>query len=209
MRHIIWDMGGTLVNTYPEVDRVLCEAAFGDAEPEHVRHVTSLTRHSIAHAIATLAVEHDLAPEVLEEAYAGLKERWRHRPAPVMDGAREVMARVSGLGGLNLVATHRDRASATDLLRALDLTVDDMVCAPDGIARKPSPAMNLLLAERHGLDPAEVLCVGDRPIDVMAARAAGMAASLLVRPGTSVTLPDDAPGALVVASLRDLLALLD
>ena len=44
---------------------------------------------------------------------------------------------------------------------------------------------------------------------VMAARAAGMAASLLVRPGTSVTLPDDAPGALVVASLRDLLALLD
>ena len=93
-------------------------------------------------------------------------------------------------GGLNLVATHRDRASATDLLRALDLTVDDMVCAPDGIARKPSPAMNLLLAERHELDPAEVLCVGDRPIDVMAARAAGMAASLLVRPGTSVTLPD-------------------
>ena len=42
-----------------------------------------------------------------------------------------------------------------------------------------------------------------------AACAAGMAASLLVRPGTSVTLPDDAPGALVVASLRDLLALLD
>ena len=39
MRHIIWDMGGTLINTYPEVDRVLCEAAFGDVEPEHVRHV--------------------------------------------------------------------------------------------------------------------------------------------------------------------------
>ena len=39
--------------------------------------------------------------------------------------------------------------------------------------------------------------------------AAGRGASLLVRPGTSVTLPDDAPGALVVASLRDLLALLD
>jgi len=43
----------------------------------------------------------------------------------------------------------------------------------------------------------------------LATVAAGMAASLLVRPGTSVTLPDDAPGALVVASLRDLLALLD
>jgi len=64
MRHIIWDMGGTLVNTYPEVDRVLCEAAFGDADPEHVRHVTSLTRRSIAHAIATLAVDYLGQPDV-------------------------------------------------------------------------------------------------------------------------------------------------
>ena len=86
MRHIIWDMGGTLINTYPEVDRVLCEAAFGDVEPGHVRHVTSLTRRSIAHAISTLAVEHDLAPRVLEAAYAGLKERWRHRPPPSWTG---------------------------------------------------------------------------------------------------------------------------
>lgn len=205
MRHIIWDMGGTLVNTYPEVDRVLCEAAFGDAEPEHVRHVTSLTRRSIAHAIATLAVEHDLAPRVFEEAYAGLKERWRRRPAPVMDGAREVMARVSGLGGLNLVATHRDRASATMLVTVLGLDLDDMVCAPDGPARKPSPEMNLLLARRHGLDPTQVLCVGDRPIDAVAAANAGMNAALLVSPGTVLTLRDAVDGTAVVASLRDLI----
>ncbi|MDU0348598.1 HAD family hydrolase [Actinomyces sp. MRS3W] len=208
MRHIIWDMGGTLVNTYPEVDRVLCEAAFGDASPEHLRRVTALTRHSIAHAIATLSAERSLAPEMLETAYAGLKERWRTHPAPVMDGAREVMARVHELGGLNLIATHRDRDSATALLHGLGIEVDDVVCAPDGVARKPSPDMNLLLAQRHHLDPAEILCVGDRPIDVVAARDAGMAAALLVRPGTSVTLPDDAPGALVIASLRDLIPLL-
>ena len=209
MRHIIWDMGGTLINTYPEVDRVLCEAAFDDVDTAHLRYVTTLTRYSIAHAIGTLALEQGTDRRVLESAYEDLKERWRHRPAPVMDGARQVMARVGELGGLNLVATHRDRTSASTLLAALSLHVDDMVCAPDGIERKPSPAMNLLLAERHGLPPAEVLCVGDRAIDVMAARAAGMAAALLVRPGTSVTLPDDAPGALVVASLTDLLVLLD
>lgn len=208
MHHIIWDMGGTLVDTYPEVDRALSEAAFGDCEPEHVRHVTSLTRRSIAHAIESLSRERDLDPGVMDSAYTALKERWRHRPAPVMDGARQVMDRVRRLGGLNLVATHRDRVSATHLLRALGLRVDDMVCAPDGIERKPSPAMNLLLIERHGLDPGQVLCVGDRGIDIAAARAAGTAAALLVRPGTSVTLPDDAPGALVVASLRDLLAVL-
>ncbi|GAA4797272.1 HAD family hydrolase [Corynebacterium canis] len=208
MRHIIWDMGGTLINTYPEVDGVLCEAAFGDTEPEHLRYVKTLTRHSIGHAIETLSAECNVDPQTLEDAHSRLKERWRTHPAPVMDGAREVMARISELGGLNLVATHRDRTSASDLLNAHNLVMDDMVCAPDGLERKPSPAMNLLLAERHGIKPAEILCVGDRPIDVVAARAAGMTAALLVRPGTSVTLPDDAPGALVVASLRDLLTLL-
>ncbi|WJZ02217.1 HAD-IA family hydrolase [Corynebacterium freiburgense] len=208
MKHIIWDMGGTLFNTYPEVDGVLSTTAFGDTSTEHLRYVASLTRRSIGHAIATLSSEQNIDPSVFEDAYAKLKERWRYQPAPVTDGAREVMARVQQLGGCNFIATHRDRTSATDLLRAHELEVDDMVCAPDGVERKPAPAMNLLLVERHSLNPAEVLCVGDRPIDVQAARAAGMAAALLVRPGTSVTLPDDAPGALVIASLRDLLPLL-
>ena len=209
VRHVIWDMGGTLIDTYPEVDRALAEAAFGPEADARLGEVTVLTRRSIAHATAILAACTDTDPEVLNRAYDALKDRWRTRPAPVMDGAREVMDRVRAVGGLNLVATHRDRASATALLAALGLTVDDMVCAPDGVDRKPSPAMNLLLARRYGLDPTDVLCLGDRPIDMVAARAAGMPAALLVTPGVSVTLPDDAPGALVVASLRDLLPLID
>ena len=141
----------------------------------------------------------------LERAYEELKTRWRTRPAPVMDGARELIARVWEKGGLNLVATHRDRASATMLVTVLGLDLDDMVCAPDGLARKPSPEMNLLLARRHGLDPAQVLCVGDRPIDAVAAANAGMNAALLVSPGTVLTLRDAVDGTAVVASLRDLI----
>lgn len=201
-------MGGTLFDTYPEVDGVLCAASFGDTSTKHLRYVASLTRRSIGHAIETLAREQHIDPAVLEHAYANLKNKWQHDPAPLTDGAKEVMARVTERGGLNLVVTHRDRTSATHLLEARGLHVDDMVCAPDGLDRKPSPAMHLLLVKRHNLNPHEVLCIGDRPIDVMAARAADMAPALLIRPGTSVTLPNDAPGALVVASLRDLLPLL-
>ena len=56
-----------------------------------------------------------------------------------MAGAAEVMAAVRRGGGLNLVATHRDRASAENLFHALGVQVDDLVCAPDGFARKPDP----------------------------------------------------------------------
>ena len=205
MRHIIWDMGGTLINTYPEVVRALSRAAYGDTGPSHLREIGALTQYSIAHAIESLSVSREVLRTDLERAYEELKTRWRTRPAPVMDGARELIARVWEKGGLNLVATHRDRASATMLVTVLGLDLDDMVCAPDGLARKPSPEMNLLLARRHGLDPAQVLCVGDRPIDAVAAANAGMSAALLVSPGTVLTLRDAVDGTAVVADLRDLI----
>ena len=205
MRHIIWDMGGTLIDTYPEVVRALSRAAYGDTGPSHLREIGALTQYSIAHAIESLSVSREVPRTDLERAYEELKTRWRTRPAPVMDGARELIARVWEKDGLNLVATHRDRASATMLVTVLGLDLDDMVCAPDGLARKPSPEMNLLLARRHGLDPAQVLCVGDRPIDAVAAANAGMSAALLVSPGTVLTLRDAVDGTAVVADLRDLI----
>ena len=205
MRHIIWDMGGTLIDTYPEVVRALSRAAYGDTAPSHLREIGALTQYSIAHAIESLSVSREVPRADLERAYEELKTRWRTRPAPVMDGARELIAQVWEKGGLNLVATHRDRASATMLVTVLGLDLDDMVCAPDGLARKPSPEMNLLLARRHGLDPAQVLCVGDRPIDAVAAANAGMSAALLVSPGTVLTLRDAVDGTAVVADLRDLI----
>lgn len=205
MRHIIWDMGGTLIDTYPEVVRALSRAAYGDTAPSHLREIGALTQYSIAHAIESLSVSGEVPRTDLERAYEELKTRWRTRPAPVMDGARELIAQVWEKGGLNLVATHRDRASATMLVTVLGLDLDDMVCAPDGLARKPSPEMNLLLARRHGLDPAQVLCVGDRPIDAVAAANAGMSAALLVSPGTVLTLRDAVDGTAVVADLRDLI----
>ncbi|MBO3725525.1 HAD family hydrolase [Actinomyces bowdenii] len=207
MRHIIWDMGGTLIDTYPGVVRALCRAAYGDLAPAHLRQTSALTRISIAHAIEELSTLRGVPRAALEQAHEDLKAQWRTRPAPVMDGARELMARVWERGGLNLVATHRDRESATMLVTIHGLDPDDMVCAPDGVERKPSPAMNLLLAQRHGLDPAEVLCVGDRPIDAVAAFRAVMAPALLVSPGTILTLEGAADGTLVVASLRDLIPL--
>ena len=205
MKHIIWDMGGTLIDTYPGVVAALCRAAYGDTAPEHLRYTGSLTHVSTAHAVTTLSAARGVAPKDLEQALEDLKTRWRTRPAPVMDGARELMARVWEKGGLNMVATHRDRASATMLVTVLGLDLDDMVCAPDGLARKPSPEMNLLLARRHDLDPASVLCVRDRVIDASAAAAAGMPAVLLVRPGTVLALDRVEQDLNVVADLRDLI----
>ena len=51
---------------------------------------------------------------------------------------------------------------------------DHVLCAAEVGSLKPNPAGVLLLAERMGLAPADMLYIGDRTIDLEAAAAAGM-----------------------------------
>lgn len=205
MRALIWDLGGTLADTYPDVDRAL--AMVLDPRPGHelLHEVALLTRRSSSHAISTLAARHELPEQELRRAYEQTKRDWQQAPPPVMPGARELLAAVRAQGGLNLVATHRDRDSATDLVERLGLGIDDMVCAPDGFARKPDPAMIRALLERHSLAPQDCLAVGDRPADVEAAAAAGVRGVLLETAG----IPLEAGDAERVTSLRALQSLLE
>ncbi|OFT66059.1 haloacid dehalogenase [Brachybacterium sp. HMSC06H03] len=204
MRALIWDLGGTLVDTYPDVDRALAGALRAEPDQGLLHEVAVLTRRSSSEAITELAARHEVTEARLRAAYEATKEQWARRAPPLKDGAREVLVAVRERGGLDLVATHRDRASAAALLAAHGLEIDDMVCAPDGHPRKPAPDMMLDLLARHGLTAAECLAVGDRPADVEAARAAGVEGVLLETPG----IPLEAPGARRIHSLRDLIPLL-
>jgi HAD superfamily hydrolase (TIGR01549 family) len=204
MRSVIWDLGGTLLDTYPDVDRALAMATFGDHEPSHVREVAALTRISSGHAITELARLHDADETALRAAYDEVKDVWRHHPAPVMTGAKDVIDTVHRAGGANFVATHRDRGSAEQLIRATGLWINDMVCTSDGYARKPSPQMYSELMTRHDLHRDEVLAVGDRPADVEAASTLGIPGYLLVTPGIPLTAGDTPR----IGSLRELLPVL-
>lgn len=187
MRHVIWDMGGTLIDTYPEVNQTLTRAVNGDEDT--YREVCDLTRTSIAHAIKTLATRYGVEAEVLKASYRKLKQHWRTHPAPLMAGARELIAAVSAGGYLNIVITHRDRTSATHLLHAHDLAIDAMICASDGYPRKPDPAMFIIALAHCNITPAETVAVGDRPIDALAASKAGIDNFLLLPTSSAANLP--------------------
>lgn len=201
MTSMIWDLGGTLMDTYPDVDRTLAGVVHDEADEAAIMEVARLTRISSSHAISTLAQRYGVPEARLRDAYEAIKDQWEQQAPPLVEGALEVMEAIRESGGLNLVATHRDRASATVLVDSLGLPVDDMVCAPDGFPRKPDPTMNRELLHRHALDPADCRAVGDRPGDVEAAEAAGIQGYLLVTPG----IPLGEPGVRRIESLRELL----
>ena len=68
--------------------------------------------------------------------------------------------------------------------------LDILICTADDDAhpdRKPNPGMLRTAAERHGLDLAKSWMVGDRESDVKTGQNAGVAATVLVDPGTAFT----------------------
>lgn len=179
-RHVFWDMGGTMVDTYPGVDRTLAEVIQRAGHSVDIREISQLTRRSTGEAITALSERFGIPAERFRAAERSLKRQWETAPPPPMPGIYRVLAAVPGL---NLVVTHRDRASAGSLLDALEMQVDDMICTSDGYARKPDPSMYLELARRHGLDPRTCVGIGDRPLDAQAAQAAGMGAVMVETPG--------------------------
>lgn len=189
--NVIWDMGGTLIDTYTPLNEVFYSlvhrAAVRDgdraAQDFDPARVAALTHTSISFAMDEIARQTTVTRHELSDAYEKLKVSWKDQPAPLMPHARDVLAAVKRMGGLNLVVTHRDRESAQTLLREHRLDVDDMVCVSDGFARKPDPGMFLEVIRRHGLHSTEIMSVGDRLIDVQASHAAGVRAALIVPEG--------------------------
>lgn len=189
-RHVFWDLGGTLVDTYPALDAALAEVARRHGFELADSEVAMLTRRSTGEAIAALSGRFDIPESEFEAADEALKQRWESAPPPAAPGARQLLRDVAQAGGLNLVVTHRERSSAQSLLRGLGLEVDDLISTSDGHARKPDPEMYQLMLERHGLTAGDCLAVGDRPIDAEAAMAAGLTAAMVEC--AMVPLEDDA-----------------
>ena len=89
--------------------------------------------------------------------------------------------------GLRLaVATSDDRAPTERTLTALGLDglVEDVVCADDGSAVKPSPAIVEGICARLGVPPGRTAMVGDAPADLEMGRAAGVGVCIGVLSGT-------------------------
>lgn len=200
-RNLFWDMGGTMFDTYPQVDAMLARVVRERGYAVKTIEVSHLTRRSTDEAITELGRRFRIPEHEFRSAEAALKDSWRSDPPPAMPGLEKVMAAVSGL---NVVVTHRDRHSAMSLLETSSIEVDDLICPEDGFPRKPDPTMYLELIHRHGLVQAECLGAGDRSIDAEAAHAAGISAAMITTP--KLHLPPG-PAEFTVTRLTELLEL--
>lgn len=179
IRHLIWDVDGTLFDTYPAIVGSLHAAAVELGAPATYEETHDLALVSIDHCLGTLSVTYGLALDLLADGFARQYQQVSPADQPPFDGALEVCQLIRSRGGINLIVTHRRRAGLDRLLTSHGLAdhFTDIISHDDGYPRKPDPGAFRTLIERHRLARDETLAVGDRDIDILAAHAAGLPAA--------------------------------
>lgn len=172
-RDYIWDLGGTLLDNYEISTQAFCEtlAEFGRPAVNH-DEVYATLKISTAEAIRRYAVD---LPDFL--SYYKKNEALDLQHPVLFAGAKEVLAKITTLGGRNFLWSHRDNQVLTILKDAgIADYFEEVLTADSGFPRKPDPAALIYLKEKYQMTAA--LVIGDREIDQISGQAAGMATYL-------------------------------
>jgi phosphoglycolate phosphatase-like HAD superfamily hydrolase len=183
IRTLIWDAGGTLFDTYPAKTRAIRDALAALGGETTLDEVFALTRTSTRHTLETLAARADVDVDALTACYRARYEAVPPAAQPPFPGVRDVCVYVAAIGR-NFVVTHRSTDSLESLLHAHDLAryVTASFTKESPYPRKPAPDALVALMTRYGLDAGQTVAIGDRALDVQAAKSAGLRAAFFGAP---------------------------
>ncbi|HEY6571183.1 MAG TPA: HAD family phosphatase [Candidatus Limnocylindrales bacterium] len=206
---VLFDLDGVLVDSEPWWNDV--RIAFAGA---HGRRWTDDDHHAVMGANSRgwaitmrdrLELDGMNLDTIQDAVVAGVVERYRTEPPPVIPGATEAVRRIAAQVPVAIASSaHPDViAAAIDALGLRDV-LGAIVSSDDVPHGKPSPDVYLAAASQLGVEPARCLVVEDSVNGVKAGKAAGMFVVLVPnesvppRPGTA-DLAD-----LVIERLADL-----
>lgn len=187
--HYFWDFDGTIFDSYPHT----CEAFWhvlgeeglqeGHTKEEIMLHLLV----SFGDARRFTGISDEGYSRFLETTHRVGDAETEPKVYPFPDCNR-VLKAVTDAGGKNYIYTHRNETVHWYLEKFGSAQYfTDYVIENDGFPSKPAPDALLALMERNHLDPKDCIMVGDREIDGLAGKNAGMAGALVNYPDA---LPD-------------------
>jgi phosphoglycolate phosphatase len=178
VRHVIFDLDGTLVDALPGIAFSVHEALQSCALPPLTRDLAPLIGPPIREILAAVSgTAHAGLLDRLENAFRASYDAEGWRRTVCLPGVSELLWGLMTHGTELWLATNKPAAPTSRILRELNLNgfFRETVCRD---SRKPwflsKGEMLIDLLSRHRLDPAECLMVGDTSEDWRAAEAAGM-----------------------------------
>ncbi len=170
VRQLVWDMDGTLLDSSSVVPAAFVAAirALG-GPPVTADQVVATYARGTPETILAHLLGRDLAAgeaEVYYRELAGVT-------VTAYPGVRTTLAALRAGGHAVAVFTGASSRGAAMLLASAGVSVDVLVGGDDAGRPKPAPDGVLLAARRLGVPAAEVAYIGDSPLDLRAALAAG------------------------------------
>lgn len=182
-KHVIWDFDGTLFDSYPTMAKAIVMILNEEGHEESYEDIYELLKVSMSHLI-----------KYLEERYSSMdsfKERFKvkrwnldEESLKPFEGIVEICKKVTDNGGMNHLYTHRGESSIEFLKRfGLLEHFAGLITSASGFPRKPDPRALNHLVEKYDIKHEEAIMIGDRDMDLLSAKNAGIDACFFTEYG--------------------------
>lgn len=174
---IIWDVDGTLIDSY----EVLVESIEQVLKRQLVKKIPSkqaiydyVKKQSVKEYIEEQAKQNNLPYECLWQDYT-VTHRRRSLTCPLMPGASQTLMGLADRGYQQYIYTHRGETTY-DIMEHHHLKAyfTEIITNKDGFRRKPDPEALVYLIDKYHLSKTDSYYVGDRSLDVVCAKRAGL-----------------------------------
>lgn len=189
MKAYIWDLDGTLLDSYGSiVSSLVCVALECGAEDSRETIMRAVKQGSVSGYLRVLSQQSGKDYAVLYQLYREVSHG-RMDEIGLIPGAVETLKVLRNAGARHFVYTHRGGTTGP-LLDRLGLTAffEEIVTFEYGFQPKPSGDGVRYLVDKYALEKAETAYIGDRPLDVACARDAGVQAVLYLPEDSCVEL---------------------
>lgn len=198
--HIIWDFDGTLFDTYPIIIGAF-QKALGDfgVNPER-EFVYEKLKISVPYAVKFFSDLYSLDKEKLAGLYRSYSVGYGPETVKPFPYAEEFCSDFKRHGGTHFIFTHRGDTTFSFLeYHGMLKYFTEVVTKSSGFI-KPEPEGFLYFAEKYGIKSEDILVIGDRDIEVIGAKRAGMKSCLFDSGGIVWDLDPD----YTIRSLKEL-----
>ena len=178
VRHLLWDFDGTLMDTYPAMLDILLALLRKEGIRADGAEMLAWLKQSVPYAARAAEKRWGIDGNRLLADYLEANDRIDFTAVRLIPGADDIL---KGFRGTHSLVTHRSLAASLNGLKAHGIAerFSPPVTADDHLPRKPAPDMILHLLEETGWSADSCLMLGDRSVDVDAARAAGVLGCLI------------------------------
>ena len=185
MTSFIWDLDGTLLNSYPLIVNSLytiySEKGVLIDKKEIYKQVIE---ESVSAFIKAMEAKFNIPFEDLKERYNNITHKELNTITP-MEHSKEILEYLNNIGIDNYVYTHRGTTTEVVLSNiGLISYFKDIITSLDNFKRKPDPEGLNYLINKYNLDRNNTYYVGDRKLDIECANNAHIKSIMFIEPSS-------------------------